>query len=372
MTKSEKETDPQQKEKLQVALQKAEEPLQAKFSQLVVKRNEFAQKRGYKNYYDFMLKVFYDMDSKEIDELIDEYASREDIKNALKKRLELLAQFNGVKVDELKPEHYMQLLDFYNVNDYIKSPEQIIDLTKSAYQSMGFDVKKLDEQEKFFYDLYPQVGKPLGSYAQYIPEVKSVGICSSVKPNLNSLGTLLHEFGHAFDYFGASAILTPRKKISKHIFSETYAIMFENLLGTENLLKDLLPKDVFENIKELRKIDIITKNIRILSETQLEKEIYENPYADYSELKANLNEKYYLNKAATSWYHDHFVKYPIRRPVYLKAIILAEKMYNKISRALGGNLLNNPETASFLTKKFFRYGRFMNDRRFNKTLNNLA
>ena len=53
-------------------------------------------------------------------------------------------------------------------------------------------------------------------------------------------------------------------------------------------------------------------------------------------------------------------------------LTLADKIYDKLNGALGGELLNNPKTADFLTKAIFKYGRFMNDKRLNKKLNNLA
>lgn len=367
------ETDPLKKEEMRLALINALEPFQKLLEEIIVKRNEFAQKKGYKNYYDLILKEKFDIDTNEAEEIIKNFSSKKDVISSVAERKVYLAKHWNIKVDELQPHHYDSLTALYNFNDYIESPEQIIELTKKTFENLGFDLKKLEKENRIFYDLLPQEGKSIfTSFCKYIPEADANGLYLNTKDDLASLRVLLHEFGHLVYNFNVSELLSIKNKYPKAVYTEAIAMMFEKFAYKENLLKDIIPKDKYETFKKFYQIEYNTLNTSICASAEFEKEIYKNPHQDYYMLKNKLNQKYNLNAGNADWLNNLFITHPARSIVYLKALTLADKIYDKLNGALGGELLNNPKTADFLTKAIFKYGRFMNDKRLNKKLNNLA
>lgn len=367
------EKDLSQRMKMHSALVAAQEPLKESLSNLISARNNFAQKRGYKNYYELVLKERYKLDANEIDKLIEEFSGREDIKANLIKRKEILANHFGINLNELEASHFIPLTDLIDVNSYIKTPQELVQITKEAYQSMGFDIKKIEQEGRIFYDLYPQEGKSrFRSFCRMFPMINSVGICTSITPNVDSAKVLMHEFGHMVYNFGLSNLLPMKNKVAKPVFTEAIAMTFEKIVEREDLLKDIIPKEVYQTFKEYSSIEQDVINTLTIIETQLEKELYENPKLDIRKRKNELNEKYGLNSNAAMWYVDHYVTNPVRRPVYLKASNLSEKIYDKLSKISGGKILNNPQIINILTKNIFKYGDLLSDEAFDRKLNNLV
>lgn len=365
--------DPIKKEEMRLALIKAQEPLQNLLEKLVVERNEFAQNKGYKNYYELILKERFDIKADEVDGIIQEFSSRKDIASGVAERKNLLAQYWGIKPDEVKPYHFAPLTMLYNYDSYIESPEQIAEMVKSTYEAMGFDIKSWEKQNRIFYDLFKKDGKSIfSSYCRLIPEADAVGMCLNTTADNGSIRILLHEFGHLVYDFSVSKLLSYKNKRPKAVYTEAIAMMFEKLIYKEDLLKGIIPKEEFKMFKRVQEIDNDVINTYTCVNAEFEKEIYENPHQDYSSLKSRLNEKYKLNSGAPLWYYDLLVPQPARSIVYVKALLLADKMYDTFTRALGSGFIDNPQTAEFLKDNFLKYGKLMNDKKLNRKLDSLA
>ena len=366
------EKDPIQKDTMRLSLIKAQESLQNLLEKLIVERNKFAQSKGYKNYYGLILKERFDIKVDEVDDLIQDFSSRKDIASSVEERKKILAQYLGIGLDEIKPYHYAPLTKLYNYDSYIESPEQIVELVKKTYEGMGFDIKSWEKQNRIFYDLFPKDGKSIfRSFCQLIPEADAVGMYLNTTADNQSIRVLLHEFGHIVYDFSTSKLLSYKDKRPKDVYTEAIATMFEKLAYKEDLLKNFIPKEELELFKKIQKIDQDIINTSICVDAEFEKEIYENPHQDYSSLRSKLKEKYKLNSGAPQWYYDLLVPQPARSIVYLKALLLADKMYDAYTKALGTGLIENPKTAKFLTKNIFKYGSFMNDKKLNRKLKKL-
>ena len=98
--------------------------------------------------------------------------------------------------------------------------------------------------------------------------------------------------------------------------------------------------------------------------------MYNNPNQDFTTLRKRISKKYNLNPKNEIWFVDHYISYPIRRPVYLKGLILADKIYNSLRNKLGSEISSSPKTAEILINKIFKYGGFMNDSLLHYNLKN--
>ena len=110
------------------------------------------------------------------------------------------------------------------------------------------------------------------------------------------------------------------------------------------------------------------EGLLLLAEAEFEKEMYNNPNQDFTSLRKKINKKYNLNPKNEIWFVDHYISYPAHRPVYLKGLMLADKIYNILRNQLGTEISSNPKTAKILIDNIFKYGGFMNDTLLNYNL----
>jgi len=329
--------------------------------ELVKMRNEFAKTKGYKNFFEYNLKEEYDVDADYLQELLnDVYDNAKDSINKIQTQSKKdLAKEYGIQENELKNYHYGLLLDdnpVKTINDYIKSGEQVVDISKQAYSGMGFDIDSMP----ITLDLFPRKNKNTHGFCFDIQAGKDARILANLINDLSSIDTLCHELGHCVYHLGVDTTLPFLDQNEAPAVTEAVAMMMGDLNQRENMLKGLVPDDVLEKYKndfKKNECKFINRSMLIID---FEKQMYENPNQDLKELWHSLREKYSganpdeerNNEWATI---PHYLSHPAYYQNYFRANLMKAQMYKRMHKDLG-NLTENKNTAEYLNDKLFRYG----------------
>ncbi len=362
-----KEKDLDKKAKLRSFIINVGKKYENDLKELIIKSNEYAKTKGYKTYYQYLLKKRFKTSEEELFVLINEYMVKNNIKALLLKKAELLAKHYNTTPEELKPHQYHNLTDFCNIDKYFDSPEKIINMAKKTYESMGFDLKRREEKNQIYYDLDNNSDKNI-VYCQNLG-FKEVGVCSITNKDLHSFNYLLHELGHAVFYLNSSDLLSRYYKSPSKEITEGVALMMESLTFKENLLEDIVPQSVLQQYKEFAEIDHLTNLVHCIESIEFEKEIYDNPNQDFEKLINKIHKKYSdINSEKNAWYNGQYFTNPAYIQNYLRGEIYSDKIYSAARKKLGTELHKNPKTAKFLTNRVFNFGGLLNNKILDFTL----
>ena len=379
------ETNPEIRKKAYEAKVKGGDLIAEDLVEFVRLRNDYARKKGYDNYFDYKLKEDYDVDSEFLNKLIDDVYSKSNDKIISiqdKKEKELKEFFN---VDKLESYHYGLLLDSNpekgvniilsginptsppdekGVNEILEgesptSSHDIISISKKMYKNMGYDVDKMIADGKLTLDLYPRKGKNTHGFCFGVQAGKDSRILANLTNDVTSLETLNHEMGHCVYDLGISDKLTFMDKTpASSAFTEAIAMMMGDIIKKENVLSDIVPKDLLEKFKSTHKEDeaaFVSKSLLII---EFEREMYKNPDQDLALLWKNLSKKY-LNRDIeknNEWATiPHYLSHPAYYQNYFRANIMKAQIYNYLTFELG-NLTENKNSAKFMDKHIFAYG----------------
>lgn len=360
----------QKKEEISAILKAGLNTLQSPFRNLVQIRNNFAQKKGYENYYQYMLEKKYGTSEKEIDECIKNYCENNNIYANLQKREQLIAEKHSVNIKEIPTALIGEPLALQSgINNYIKSPEQIIDLAKKTFSDMGFNIEQLEKEDRITFDLGVEDKKINRTYCTSFITNYSIGICARIYKNIGSLFQLMHELGHGMHYLNMFKWLPKNLKNVDTCVTEAIAMMFESLILKENILKDIAPQNVIDKFKEYKKLDGNIKFLQLAVDAQFEKELYKNPEQDFEKLYQRIEKEYYGKNLNSEWLVSHFITSPGYVQNYVRATILADKVYSSAREKIGNNLSETPETLKFLHKRVFGLGKLVNPKSLEKLLN---
>lgn len=324
-------------------------------------RNSYANKKGFKTYFEYKLSEEYDVDFEFLQNLIEEVYSKSNdkIKNILEKKQKELKEFFGV--EELKPFHYGLLLDCNPekaVNEILQNKD-IVEISKKMYKNMGYDVEKMIADKRLTLDLFPRKGKNTHGFCFGVEAGKDSRILANLMNNVVSLDTLNHEMGHCVYDLGISTELPfLDKRASSPAVTEAIAMMMGDIIKTENVLTNILPSDVFEKFKETHKEDeasFVAKSLLIID---FERELYNNPEQNAAELWQKLSKKY-LNRDCepdNEWATiPHYLSHPAYYQNYFRANLMKVQIYNYLKSVLG-NITENEQSAKFMDENIFYCG----------------
>ena len=331
----------------------------------VIKRNEYAKKRGFSNYFEYKLKETYDVDLKELENLLNNVyeKSKNLIKKELEKNQEDLSKKFGIKKEDLKSYHYGLLTEDNpekKVNDYIKTKEQIIEIAKKTYQNMGYDIENLEKEGKLTLDLFPRKGKNTHGFCFGIDTGSDARILANLTNNSSSLETLNHELGHCIYTLGNSKDLPYFDRDEYPAMTEAIAMMMQDLQKRENVLSDIIPEEILEDYKKTYVKDEIKFITKALTLINFEKQMYENPEQDLAKLWHEMKVKY-QNRSENEDIDNgwatipHFLSHPAYYQNYFRATIIKAQIYNYLVSKLG-NLTENKNTAETLKNELFKFG----------------
>ena len=367
--RSSSESNPAKKEEFQALMEEKMDLLQEDLQNLIIKRNEYAQSKGYKTFFEYTLEKKYNTTEKELEKLITDLYSNNDIKLHLKKIQEIIAQKNNISVNELKPNHFRALQTFCDINKFIeKNPENVFTMTRNLYKQMGFDLEKYEKNNQIIYDLENNKNKNF-IYCQKFSN-KQVGICAILTQDFTSLSQFTHEMGHAMYNLNTSKLLPFLLKYPPKFINESIALLMESLFYRENVLKEIVPEDILKEYREMASLDRISTIINLIKKYEFEKEIYKNPHQDYKELFNKISINYSNEKSQRKdWFFYYYISHPAYVQNYLRGELLTEKIYNSAKKKLGTELSTNPNTAKFFINNIFKWGGLMNEKLLNFILN---
>lgn len=329
--------------------------------ELVKMRNKYAKTKGYDNYFEYMIKEEYDVNTEFLDKLIDDVYSKAQVKiEALQsKRHKELKEFFGV--DELKAYHYGLLMDSdpeKEVNEILLN-NNIEDISKKTYSGMGYNIDKLQQEGKLTLDLYPRKGKNTHGFCFGIEAGKDSRILANLMNNVQSLDTLNHELGHCMYDLGISTELPFFDKApASSAVTEAIAMMMGDIMKKEDVLQNIVPDLLLSKFKGSLKDDEAKFVSRSLEIINFEHELYKNPDQNPAELWARMKGKY-LNRfeeADNEWATiPHYLTHPGYYQNYFRATLMKAQIYNHLNEVLG-NITENRKTAEYMNKNIFAIG----------------
>lgn len=365
------EPDFSKKEEMSLVRREKLNTIQKDFRNLINKRNDFAKKNGYDNYYQYQLEKEYGTTEAEIDKIIDKYYKDNNVLSLIKKREEIIAKNNKLTTEELTSSHIRQpLYTSSSINHYIKSQEELIDLVKKCYTTMGYNIEQLEKEDHLTLDLEENNKKINRTFCRPFIPGYSVGICAKMSNDIESLSALMHEMGHGMHFLNPFKWLPYKLMQPKTHITEAIALLFESLVYKENLLEKIIPnKNVVEKFKEYKALDEIYHFSLLVSRTQFEKEIYKHPEQDFEELFSKIEKQYYGTNKRRDWFAPHFINSPGYMQNYIRGNLLSNQIYDSARKKLGTELHSNPKTADFMNKRIFGLGNLVNDKNLNILLN---
>jgi len=347
--------------------------------QLVKLRNEQATSLGYKNYHEMSL-ILSELEPEELDRLFLELEKSTDEKfREIKDKIdEDLSLRYGIKKEELMPWHYQQrffqeapAIYLINFDDFYKEKD-LISITKNYFKSIGLPIDDLIEKS----DLFEKPGKNQHAFCINIDRGNDVRVLCNVKSNVDWMGTLLHEYGHAaYDKF-INQDLPFILRDAAHIFvTEAIAQLFGKFSVHPIWLKEIFNL-TYEEINPIKDSSIsFTKMNQIIFARwvfvmyRFEKALYENPEQDLNSLWWDLHAKYLLlrkpeGRNKPDWTTKiHIATSPCYYHNYLLGEVLSSQLNNHIHQIIlkSNNiwedvLINNPEIGNFLIENLFKYG----------------
>lgn len=329
--------------------------------ELVKMRNKFAKTKGYNNFFEYNLKEGYDVESDYLQGLLDEvYTNAKDINEKLTKEgHKELANEYGITPDDLRQHHYGLLLDSNpakEVNEQLETKEQVVDIAKKAYLGMGYDIDNMP----ITLDLFPRKNKNTHGFCFDIQAGKDARILANLTNDTSSIDTLCHELGHCVYHLGVDTDLPYLDQSETPALTEAVAMMMGDLQQRENILQDVVSKDILDRFKsDIKKSEakFINRSMLII---EFEKSMYENPDQNLPQLWHDLrvkytgaNEKEELNNEWATI--PHYLSHPAYYQNYFRANLMKAQIYNHLQKELG-NITENENTAKYLEKNLFRYG----------------
>jgi peptidyl-dipeptidase A len=315
---------------------------------LVKKRNQKAQKLGYKTYVDFSLTL----------DMID----RNEL-HKLYKELDKLSESSYRSViEDMKEKLQIEQLEPWDISfaidQFVKPPDEHFPKDKmilkviELVESWGIDTRKLPI-------LMKQADIPFGGLCFPIRIPTDVRIVSNPRDGHRFYSTLFHEYGHALHACFVRQKHYPLK-LDVGCFNEGMAVILQHFTTDPEWLSEntaLSEKEITRFVKATR-ASLLLRLRGLMALSIFEFQAYENPDQDLNKLWSRTRAKYLLVSenetpqwAAQSIYTTH--------PVYFQNYVLAEMIAAQTLQHLKekyGGLLNNKKIAEFLIENYYAPG----------------
>jgi peptidyl-dipeptidase A len=373
-------TDSQERQAAWEASKRVGRAVERDVRELVMLRNESAQKLGFDNYHQMMLRLN-EQDPQQIAQLFDELdeLTREPFLKVKSEIDQRLAQSYGITVEQLRPWHYhdpffQESPNVFDVDlDATFAQVDILDVCKRFYDGIGLPIDDVIAAS----DLYEKPGKSPHAFCTDIDRDGDVRVLANIVPNSYWMGTMMHELGHAvYSSKNIPDSVPYLLRTDAHILTtEGIAMMFERFPGKSEWLDDMgievadaQAYDQASRIKRRNQLLIFSRWCQVMF--RFEMAMYANPDQDLNALWWSLVEKYQgLGKPDGRNEPDyaskiHVVSAPCYYHNYMMGELFACQLHATITREVLGQsdptsavYHQNPAVGEFLRQKVFAPGR---------------
>jgi peptidyl-dipeptidase A len=378
------------------ALLRSLRPLEQKFRQLVLLRNQAAQDLGFRDYFDMLLSIN-GANKGEFSTLLDDLESQSSLPFArmMSETAETLASLYGVPTDRIRPWHYPNpfflnksmaicsgMNDLFEVRDPIR-------IGLDFFKALSIDLTPVVQRS----DLYGKTARESGAFRILVnrqydyslllkpitrwegPKDYDVRIVMNVAPDAASMSDVLHLMGHAayFENIDNKLPYVLRQEASQDV-SEGVAIFFGGLVtdpgwlasflgasGVELLVHqaDIRHCSIFEQLAYLR---------QKLCRLRFEQALYENPNQDLSALWRRMMERFQRLKTPPGWDNpdylydiDPLIDSPVYNRHFIYAFLLCAQIRHYLEahcaqRYNGIDCFDWPAVGRFFTERLFSPG----------------
>ncbi len=367
------ENAPERKEAWE-ALKEIGGQVESKVLELVALRNEAAQKAGFSDFYSMRLEL-QEIHIEKLFKLLDEL---EELTNPYwkiyKGKLdEKLAEKFEIEKSALRPWHYHD--DFFqrapsseiDFDSFYKGKDVAL-ISQDFYNRLGFNVDDILVHS----DLYEREKKNQHAFCTRIDHAQDVRILCNLKDNEKWMGTQLHELGHAvYDKYLNQDLPFLLNEYAHISTTEAIAMLFGRLSQNRSFLEEYcglvaeLSENFSKNCEKAVAADLLVFARWILVMCHFERELYQNPSADFRALWWDYVEKYQgITRPDNRYLPDWAAKIHLACvPVYYQNYILGEMTASqlldrmrKLAQEEGKSLVTSPTTATFLKENLFNLG----------------
>lgn len=357
----ETETDPNVRKKAADAKIASGDLIADDLVELVKMRNDFAKKKGFDNYFDYKISQDYDIQPKQLDKLLTDVAENTKAANSkvMSDRKRELAKAFGINEEDLRSYHFGLLIGDdpeKAVNDKIKSKEQVVEISKKAYEGMGYKVDELP----IILDLFPRENKNTHGFSFPIEPGKDARILANLTNNVSSVDTLMHELGHSVFTVKTDSSLPYITQDTTSTMTEAVAMMMGDMIRTEGLAKNLVSDEVNKKFEKSLGNEEATFVGSAMTIIEFERNMYKNPDQDLKKLWRDLSVKYKgrseQDEPTNEWATvPHFLSHPGYYQNYFRASLIKAQLYGALTEKFG-KLTENKQTAEYLNENLFKYG----------------
>lgn len=348
--------------------------VESRLREMVRLRNETARAGGYPDFHTRSLAL-HELDPTRIDEILadlerrtrDPFAEvKEDIDASLARRF-------GIAPERLRPWHYpdpfFQDLPAPPDLDIARIVPEIdpVDLARRSFDAIGLPIDAILDRS----DLFERRGKEEHAFCMDMDAEGDVRVLANLRNDLRSVGTMLHEMGHAVYSFHVDRGLPYFLRGPAHsAFTEAVAMLIPKRLHDARWLVGFAgaPRTAVETmipgIREHRRRELLVFVRWALVVCRFEQAMYADPDRDLNRLWWDLVERFQLvrrpdGRDAPDWAaKTHIANHPAYYQNYLLGEMIAAQLEERLAGILpAGNLIDAPEMGAWLIDEIFRPGR---------------
>lgn len=271
------------------------------YKSFVIALNKYSEQFGYENYFQMVLD-FGGLGASEIEAFVAEIEqnTRSDYEYLLHLAKEEIGALYNISEDEVTFQYYRSVLGQTSMpGKWYKTfhKDSLIQTLESYFAKGGFSTGALNEKSDIWYKK-DKINQAFFFCAD--ASTKDYRIYANVSPNSYGLQILLHELGHLVHFKYVSDEIPYLLKEPSNIITESIAVYFDSKIYYSRGLRSMigindepsLPYfDDFTNPIRLYQLRNLSRNL------MFEKNVFENPEQDYTELWWNLTQKYMLYDA---------------------------------------------------------------------------
>jgi peptidyl-dipeptidase A len=342
--------------------------------ELVKHRNKIAQKTGFSNYHEMILKLS-GMDPAEVTRIFDELdnLTRDNFRQLKGEIDSYFAKRFKINISDLRPWHYQnryfqEAPEIYSVDfDKYYEKQDPVKLASAYYNGIGLNVDAILVKS----DLFEKPGKNQHAFSTDIDRSGDVRTLDNIRPDSYWMNTILHELGHGvYSYYNDMTLPFTLRDAAHSFTTEAIANMFGRLATNPQWMSDMNIIDkkesekIAENSRKALRLQMLVFSRWAQVMYRFEKSMYENPDQKLNQLWWDMVEKYQMltrpeERDMPDWATKiHVALYPCYYHNYLLGELLASQISNYISTTVSKSesFVGEKAVGGYLKEKIFMPG----------------